>query len=74
MEFVYEKPRIDQQASANVTDVRWCVHRLETRTITKRVTKGHQIVVHMEFSTWDFLTIKQRNQIILRTIVDFTSM
>ena len=46
----------------------------ESRTVTQRVTKGHQIAVHLQLERRRLLTIKQRNQIIHRTIVDFTSM
>ena len=46
----------------------------ESRTVTQRVTKGHQIAVHLQPERRRLLTIQQRNQIIHRTIVDFASM
>ena len=46
----------------------------ESRTVTQRVTKGHQIVVHLQPERRRLLTIQQRNQIIHRTIVDFASI
>ena len=46
----------------------------ESRTVTQRVTKGHQIAVHLQPERRRLLTIQQRNQIIHRTIVDFASI
>ncbi len=46
----------------------------ESRTVTQRVTKGHQIAVHLQPERRPLLTIQQRNQIIHRTIVDFVSI
>ena len=46
----------------------------ESRTVTQRVTRGHQIAVHLQPERRRLLTIQQRNQIIHRTIVDFASI
>ena len=46
----------------------------ESLTVTQRVTKGHQIAVHLQPERRRLLTIKQRNQIILKTVVDFASI
>ena len=46
----------------------------ESRTVTQRVTKGHEIAVHLQPERHRLLTIQQRNQIIHRTIVDFASI
>ena len=52
------------------------VSLLKLRAVMQCVTKGHYIVVHLEFQYMGrhLLTIKQRNQIIHRTIVEFASM
>ena len=56
----------------------WDIHCIAA--VTQRVTKGYQIIVRHEFSSSvdgtpiANLTIKQRNQIIHWTIVDFSSM
>ncbi len=42
----------------------------KSRTVTQRVTKGHQIAVHLKPERRRLLFIQQRNQIIHRTIVD----
>ena len=46
----------------------------KSRTVTQRVTKGHQIAVHLKPERRRLLFIQQRNQIIHRTIVDFASI
>ena len=46
----------------------------ESRTVPQRVTKGHQIAVHLQPERRRLLTIQQSNQIIHTTIVDFASI